>query len=94
MSTSRDSRDSKGPVKALRREVAEARRKITHGERPVFHVTWATSPDGSATDLQIRELPIVHLFVPDESGVLPGARALVARTLDVDPSAFDIEPEG
>ncbi len=42
----------------------------------------------------IRELPIVHLFVPDYDRVADGARILVARTLDVDPNTFDVAVEG
>jgi hypothetical protein len=52
-----------------------------------------TSYDGAAVDVRIRELPIIHLFVPDESGVLDGARGLIARTLGVEPSTFVVEPE-
>ena len=39
-----------------------------------------------------RELPLIHLFVPDEAGVLDGARELVAKTLDVPPSTFEVVP--
>jgi hypothetical protein len=41
-------------------------------------------------DVTIRELPIVHLFVPDDRRVLDGARLLIARTLAVDPQSFDV----
>ncbi len=59
-------------MKELRDQVAEDQRRITRGERPVNHVTWTTSLDDGAVDLRIRELPIIHLFVLDESGVLQG----------------------
>jgi hypothetical protein len=78
-------------MKELERRVAEGRRQISCGERPVYHVY--TSHDGAAVDVRIRELPIIHLFVPDESGTLEGARGLIARTLGADPSAFEVEPE-
>jgi len=41
-------------------------------------------------DVTIRELPIIHLFVPDHLGVPEGARGLIARTLGVDPASFDL----
>ena len=62
------------------------------GERPVYHVTWTMSPDG-AMDVTIRELPIIHLFVPDHLGVPNGARGLIARTLAVDAASFDLVTE-
>jgi len=77
---------------ALRAGVAEGRRLIASGERPVYHATWATTPVGSTIDVLIRELPLVHLFVPDEASVLEGARQLIARTLDVDATAFAVVP--
>jgi hypothetical protein len=43
-------------------------------------------------DVTILELPIVHLFVPDQQHVLDGARLLIARTLAVDPQSFDVAP--
>lgn len=79
-------------MKELRDHVAAGRRRITRGERPVYHAIWTTSLDG-AVDVRIRELPIIHLFVPDESGVLDGARGLIARTLGVEPSTFVVEPD-
>jgi hypothetical protein len=45
-----------------------------------------------AVDVTILELPIVHLFVPDDRHVLDGARLLIARTLAVDPQSFDVVP--
>ncbi len=78
-------------MKELRDHVAAGRRRIARGERPVYHATWTTS--GDAVDVRIRELPIIHLFVPDESGVLDGARGLIARTLGVEPSTFGVEPD-
>jgi hypothetical protein len=78
-------------VRELRDHVAEARARITRGERPVFHVIWTSN--GDAVDVRVRELPIIHLFVADESGVLDGARGLIATTLGVEPSTFVVEPE-
>ena len=69
--------------------VSEGRAAILRGERPVYHVT--TTYDGAAVDVRIRELPIIHLFVPDATGVIAGARGLIAEALGVDPSAFDVE---
>ena len=72
-----------------RRATLDVLRRIARGERPVFHVV--TSWDGSAVDVRIVELPIVHLFVPDTAGVADGARILIARTLGVNPTSFAIE---
>ena len=58
------------------------------GERPVYHVMWKTTPE--ALDVTIRELPIIHLFVPDHLGVSDGARSLIARTLGVHQASFDL----
>jgi len=45
---------------------------------------------GGAVDVTVREFPIVHVFVPDPSGVLDGGRFLIARTLAADPQSFDV----
>lgn len=74
----------------LRAAIAGARRRVADGERPLYHVTWTTTPDGSTVDVTIRELPIIHVFVPDQSRVPDGARGLIARTLAVDPTSFDL----
>ena len=71
------------------RVIEAARRGIDRGERPVFYVV--TSWDGSAIDVRILELPLVHVFVPDESRVLDGARELIARTLSVDAASFAVQ---
>jgi hypothetical protein len=72
----------------LRDRVAGDRRLIAAGRRPVYHVT--TTYDGSAVDVRVRELPIIHLFVPETEDVLEAARGLIARTLDVPPATFDV----
>ena len=64
------------------------RRLIAAGRRPVYHVT--TAYDGSAADVRIRELPLIHVFVPDADGVPVAARNLIARLLDVQPTSFDL----
>jgi hypothetical protein len=74
---------------ALRATVAADRERIASGERPIYHVRTATSIDGSV-DVTIHELPLIHLFVPDDAGAIDGARLLIARTLDVDPGSFDV----
>jgi len=61
---------------------------ISACERPLYHAT--TSYDGCAVDVRVRELPTIHLFVPDSAGVLDGARGLIARTLGVSPTSFDV----
>ena len=71
------------------RRVEEARAAIDLGDRPAFHVL--TSWDGSAIDVRIRELPLVHVFVPDDGRVLDGAHELIARTLGVDAGSFDVQ---
>jgi hypothetical protein len=70
------------------RQVTASRALIAAGDRPVFHVV--TSWDGTAVDVRVQELPLIHLFVPDSAGVADGARTLIARTLGVDPSAFTL----
>ncbi len=72
----------------LRRRIASDRWRIAAGERPRYHAT--TTYDGSAVDVRVRELPIIHLFVPDTADVLDGARGLIARTLGVAPASFDV----
>ena len=79
------------PGSVLSRQVAAARRRLAAGERLVFHVT--TDGDGAAIDVRVRELSAVHLYVPDTRGVPDGARGLIAKTLGVDPSSFDVIPE-
>ncbi len=74
----------------LSRAVDRGRELIASGRRPRYHATWTTSLDGSV-DVRIAELPIIHVFVPDPTRVADGARLLIARTLTVDPLAFDIE---
>lgn len=73
----------------LRFTVETDRRRIRAGERPVYHATWTTLADG-AVDVTVSELPIIHLFVPDHGRIGDGARLLIARTLSVDPDAFDV----
>ena len=80
----------KGSRARLRATIEADRRRIAQGERPIYRVVWAVGPD--AVDVTILELPIVHLFVPDDRQVLDGARLLIARTLAVDPQSFDVAP--
>jgi hypothetical protein len=77
---------------AQRRAVDESRARIAAGEHPVFHVV--TTWDGSAVDVRIVELPLVHVFVPDASRVADGARTLIARTLGVEPGSFSVAVAG
>jgi hypothetical protein len=72
----------------LRERVARDRRLIAAGNRPVYHVT--TTYDGSAIDVRVRELPIIHLFIAETEDALEGARGLIARTLAVSPASFDV----
>jgi hypothetical protein len=74
----------------LRAAIHADRRRVTAGNRPLYHATWTTTPDGATVDVMIRELPIIHMFVPDYAGVSDGARILIARTLAVDPTSFDV----
>jgi len=76
----------------LQSRIRSDRQRIARGERPLYHVGWVTTPDG-AVDVTIRELPIIHLFVPDQMGVPDGARGLIARTLAVDHASFDLATE-
>jgi hypothetical protein len=73
----------------LRAAIDGDRARITRGERPIYHVQWAPALDGSI-DVTVVELPLIHQFVPDEAAVLDGARFLIARILDVDPTAFAV----
>ena len=86
---SRDAVPTSSAAGILRATVSADRRRISTGERPLYHALTATSIDGSV-DVTIRELPLIHLFVPDVSGALDGARLLVAQTLGVDSDAFDL----
>jgi hypothetical protein len=84
----RPSQQGDDEMDELRERIAVDRQMISTGERPLYHAT--TSYDGSAVDVRVRELPIIHLFVPDTAGVLDGARGLIARTLGVAPTSFDV----
>ena len=81
----------RGAAQELEHRVGEGRRRINAGERPVYHVI--TTFAGAAVDVRIRELPIIHVFVPDASGVITGARGLIAKTLGVAPSAFEVRAD-
>jgi hypothetical protein len=50
----------------LRAAIEADRRRIAAGERPIYQVR-GFGPDA---DIKIVELPIVHLFVPDNLGFL------------------------
>ena len=78
----------KGSRVRLRATIEADRRRIARGERPRYQAMWVVGPD--AVDVTILELPIIHLFVPDQREVLDGARLLIARTLAVDPRLFDV----
>jgi hypothetical protein len=78
---------------SLRARVERDRARIAAGERPVYTVVTATSIDGSV-DVTIRELPLIHLFVPVDASALDGARLIIARALEVDPASFDIHLPG
>ncbi len=78
-------------IDELQERIAADRLLIDAGQRPIYHAV--TTHDGSAVDVRIRELPIVHLFVPDTAGVLVGARSLIARTLGVSPASFEVTLE-
>jgi hypothetical protein len=84
-------RAERGAVQELEHRVGEGRRRINDGERPVYHVISTFA--GAAVDVRIRELPIIHVFVPDASGVVTGARGLIAKTLGVAPSAFEVRAD-
>jgi hypothetical protein len=68
--------------------------RIARGERPLYHAAWVAVSEGC--DVTIRELPLIHVFVPDPSRVTDGARGVVAARLAVDAASFDvaIEPPG
>ena len=72
----------------LQTRVRSDQERIARGERPLYHVGWTLGAD--AVDVTIRELPLIHLFVPDSLSVLDGARGLIAKTLAVDTAAFDL----
>lgn len=79
-----------GSSRSHRCAVEEGRRRIARGDRPRYHATVTTSPDGAA-DVRVRELPLVHLFAPADDRVVDAARVLIARMLGVDPRSFDVE---
>lgn len=84
-----DSGETVSAETTLRATVAADRERVARGERPLYHVNWAPAA-GGAVDVTVQELPIVHLFVPNEDGALDGARVLIARTLAVDADSFDL----
>jgi hypothetical protein len=73
----------------LRAAIENEQRRLAQGERPLYHVRW-TEAAGGALDVTVSELPIIHLFVPDSAEALDGARVLIARMLEVEPSTFDV----
>ena len=78
----------------LRVVIRAEKHRIEVGRRPMYHATWRTTPDGPPTvDVMVRELPLIHLFVPDYAEISDGARVLIARTLAVDPRSFDVAVE-
>ncbi len=78
----------------LRAAIHADQRRIAAGNRPLYHAIWRTTPDGPPTvDVMVRELPLIHLFVPDYADISDGARGLIARTLAVDPTSFDVVVE-
>lgn len=79
------------PGSVLSGQIVEARRRLSLGERLVFHVV--IEHEGAAIDVRVRELSAVHLYVADLGGVLDGARGLIAKTLGVDPSSFTVVAE-
>jgi hypothetical protein len=83
---------AEGAAQDQERAIEAGRRRIARGERPTYHLRLAVSLDGSA-DVRIAELPLVHLFAPDDDRVMDAARVLVARTLDVDPTAIEVAIE-
>jgi hypothetical protein len=75
----------------LRAAIDADRARIERGERPVYHAQWAATVSvADALDVTIRELPLIHQFVPGEADVLDGARFLIARTLGVEANLFDV----
>lgn len=75
-----------------RAAIQAEQRRLAIGERPLYHVR-CTAAAGGAFDVTVRELPIVHLFVPDRDSALDGARFLIAQTLTTDPNTFDLALE-
>jgi hypothetical protein len=71
--------------------IQAGRKMIGRGERPVYRAKWRW--DGTAVDVEVWELPGIHLFVPSRAEVAPGARALIAKELDVPADAFDVAVE-
>lgn len=57
----------------LRQSIATDRRRVTDGERPRYHAVCRLAPEG--VDITIRELPIVHLFAPDDERLQDAALA-------------------
>lgn len=76
-----------------RRELAvqAGRQMIARGERPLYRANWRW--DGTAMDVEVWELPGIHLYVPSRAEVASGARALIARHLGVLADTFDVTVE-
>lgn len=82
----------KGVTKNRELAIQAGRRMIARGERPLYHATWRW--DGAAVDVEVWEVPGIHLFVPSRAEVAPGARTLIAKELDVPAHSFDVAVEG
>jgi hypothetical protein len=91
MSSSRSAAGSPAAASSaarLRATIMRDRERIARGERPAYTATWTRAID--AIDVRVAELPLIHIFVPDEHGIADGARVLIARALDVATEAFDL----
>jgi hypothetical protein len=71
--------------------IQAGRQMIARGERPLYRAKWRW--EGPAVDVEVWELPGIHLFVPSRAEVAAGARALIARELDVPADSFDVAVE-
>ena len=76
----------------LRAVVEAEQQRLATGERRLYHVM-CTAAAGGAFDVTVRELPTIHLFVPDRATALDGARLLIAQTLATDLNTIDLALE-
>jgi hypothetical protein len=76
----------------LESAVADGRRMIERGERPVYELRVAHGRD--AVTASVVQLPTLEVTAVDRDEALTLARALIAQTLSAHEDSFDLEVDG
>ena len=89
--------DVKGPqfqadVRLLESAVAEGRRMIERGERPVYELR--IDHRGEGVVASVVQMPTLEVRATDRDEAMIRARALIAQTLLAHEDAFDLEADG